>query len=83
MDNQLFPVSVSGVDVPVQTTSGHYADGIAFGQYGGAVFITITHAQQALYVRLEGDRLDTVAGLLADCIARATRAEHPELGTIQ
>lgn len=82
-DNPLIPLRVVGRDMPVYQSGGHVRDGIAFGILGDEVFITISRDGRAFYVRLSGDEIDAVAGLLADAVFAVTRTEAPTLGTVQ
>jgi hypothetical protein len=74
---------VQGVDLPVYRSTGNVVDGIAVGQMGKEVFITITSGGEAFYVRLRGDQIDNFAGLIASAVIAATHAAHPSLGAIQ
>lgn len=82
-DNPLIPLRVVGRDMPVYQSGGHVHDGIAFGVLGDEVFVTISRGGRAFYVRLSGEEIDAVAGLLADAVFAATRAEAPTRGTVQ
>lgn len=82
-ENPLIPLRVVGRDMPVYQSGGHVHDGIAFGVLGDEVFITISRSGRAFYVRLSGEEIDVVAGLLADAVFAATRAEAPTLGSMQ
>lgn len=82
-ENPLIPLHVVGRDLPVYQSGGHVRDGIAFGVLGAEVFITISRDGRAFYVRLTGEEIDAVAGLLADAVFAATRSEAPTLGSLQ
>lgn len=82
-ENPRIMLRVRGCDMPVYQSAGHVHDGIAFGVLGDAVFVTISRGGRAFYVRLSGDEIDAVAGLLADAVFAATRAEAPTRGTVQ
>lgn len=82
-NKQLIALEVKGVSLPVQRAPGNDEDGIAVGHMGGDVFITITRRGMAHYVRLQGDDIDIVAGLIADAMSAATRVAPPTTETRQ
>lgn len=78
-NQQFIALEVKGVSL----SPGNDEDGIAVGHMGGNVFITITRGGMAHYVRLQGDDIDIVAGLMADAMSAATRAAPPTEVTCQ
>lgn len=76
-------LKVQGFDLPVYRSTGNVADGIAFGQMGAEVFITLTCNGEAFYVRLQGDQIDDVGGLMANVMVAATRAARTEPEVMQ
>jgi hypothetical protein len=83
MDEHKITLLVDGLDMPVQEGPGRSEDGISIGQDGRHVCVVITRDGRQLSVWLAADALDYVAGLLADCITAATRAQAPSLETVQ
>ena len=86
-NNNPVPIIVQGITTPVFRSPGEIEekieDGVAFGFVGSDLLIAFYSEGNAFYVRLRGEDMDLAGHMMAFCIMKATRVEHPSMGAVQ
>ncbi|SCW55931.1 hypothetical protein SAMN02927924_01346 [Sphingobium faniae] len=84
MTKPMKQIIASGFETKVGTALAPQGQsGIAFSADEGSLTIAITRDGEGLCVRLDGDEIDYVAGLLADMVHAATLQDQPVARSIQ